>query len=254
MLSTEYRRDWDEKGFFIIRGFMPVEDCRAMHARVVEICRLNAAGQGVPNVFVMPEKKQNPLAKNPEDSVGKVFRLHRDPIFKKLAEDPAVVSIVSDLIGPELDCFVSQFIFKNPGALGQPWHQDSYYFAFNKTPQVGFWLAITKATLENGCLHVVPGSHKEPVHKHVPDQRTHALYGYEEIVDHDTSRSVAALIDPGDLLVFHSHLMHRSTDNVSDASRAAFVWHYAMAGTEDLTKERFGFQNPSHDFMPVTPR
>ena len=101
---------------------------------------------------------------------------------------------------------------------------------------------------------MVPGSHREPVLKHTPDKRTHALYGYDEIVDHDTSRSVAALIDPGDLLVFHSHLMHRSTDNVSDASRAAFVWHYATAGTEDLTKERFGFQNPSHDFMPVTHR
>jgi hypothetical protein len=44
--------------FFIIRGFAPVEDCRAMHARVVEICRLNAAGQSVPNVFALPEKKQ----------------------------------------------------------------------------------------------------------------------------------------------------------------------------------------------------
>ena len=121
MLSIEQRRDWDEKGFLIIRGFAPVEDCAAMHARVVEFCRMNAAGERVPNVFVLPEKKPNPLARNPEDNVGKVFRLHRDPIFKKLAEDPAVIDIVSDLIGPELDCFVSQFIFKNHGALGQPW-------------------------------------------------------------------------------------------------------------------------------------
>jgi len=91
MLSTEHKRDWDEKGFFIIRGFMPIADCRAMHARVIEISRLSAAGQRVPNVFVVPEKKPNPLARNPEDSVGKIFRLHRDPIFKKLVEDPAVI-------------------------------------------------------------------------------------------------------------------------------------------------------------------
>ncbi len=84
MLSTEQKLDWDEKGFFIIRGFMPIEDCRAMHARVVEISRLNAAGERVPNVFVMPEKKPNPHARNPEDSVGKIFRLHRDPIFSKI--------------------------------------------------------------------------------------------------------------------------------------------------------------------------
>ncbi|MGB9379012.1 MAG: hypothetical protein WCB16_00165, partial [Candidatus Binatus sp.] len=107
MLSNQLRREWNEKGFFIIRGFAPVEACREMHARVVGICRLNAAGERVPNVFVLPEKKPNPLARNPEDTVGKVFRLHRDPIFKKLVEDPAVLDLVSDLIGPELDCFVS---------------------------------------------------------------------------------------------------------------------------------------------------
>src|SRR5579862_2908322 len=64
----------------------------------------------------------------------------------------------------------------------------------------------------------------------------------------------AGLDGHGDLLVFHSHLMHRSTDNDSAGIRAAMVWHYAAAGTEDHTKEKFGFQNPSHDFMPVARR
>ena len=254
MLSAEHKNEWNENGFFIIRGFAPVEDCRVMHARVVEICRLNAAGQNVPNVFVLPEKKPNPLAQSPEDNVGKVFRLHRDPIFKKLVEDPTVLDIVSDLIGSELDCFVSQFIFKNHGALGQPWHQDSYYFAFSTRPQVGVWLAVTEATLDNGCLHVMPGSHNEPVHDHVPDRRPHAQYGYTEIVDYDTSKSVPVLMQPGDLLVFHSFLMHRSTDNMSGKIRAAMVWHYTKSGTIDQTKERFGHRNPSHDFMKIERR
>jgi len=134
-------------------------------------------------------------------------RLHRDPLFKMQVEDPAVLDIVSDLLGPNLDCFLSQFIFKNHGAMGQPWHQDSYYFAFDNRPQVGVWLAVTEATLENGCLHVMPGSHREPVHEHVPDRRPNAQYGYTEIVDYDMSNSVPVLMQPGDLLVFHSHLM-----------------------------------------------
>ena len=77
MLSSEQKRDWDEKGFFIVRGFAPIAVCRAMHARVVEICRLNAAGERVPNVLVLPEKKANTLSQNPEDNIGKVFRLHQ---------------------------------------------------------------------------------------------------------------------------------------------------------------------------------
>jgi phytanoyl-CoA hydroxylase len=100
----------------------------------------------------------------------------------------------------------------------------------------------------------MPGSHKEPVHEHVPDRRPHAQYGYTEIVDHDMSKSMPVLMQPGDLLVFHSHLMHRSTDNMSGGSRAAMVWHYTKSGTIDQTREKFGHQNPSHDFMKIERR
>jgi hypothetical protein len=88
----------------------------------------------------------------------------------------------------------------------------------------------------------------------VHDQREFALNGYEEIVDHDMSNSAPILAEPGDVLVFHSDLMHRSTDNESESVRAAVVWHYAQSETRDLTSERFGFQNPTHDFMPITHR
>jgi ectoine hydroxylase-related dioxygenase (phytanoyl-CoA dioxygenase family) len=148
-----------------------------------------------------------------------------------------------------VDCFLSQFIFKNPGAWGQPWHQDSHYFFFGPDnggrPIVGLWLAVTAATLENGCLHVIPGSHTEPVHEHVDDLRPGANYGYREIVDFDFSNAVPVLMEPGDLLVFDSHLMHRSTDNVSNGIRAAMVYHCAATGTVDLA------DHPINDFMTV---
>jgi ectoine hydroxylase-related dioxygenase (phytanoyl-CoA dioxygenase family) len=113
------------------------------------------------------------------------------------------------------------------------------------------WLAVTAATLANGCLHVVPGSHREAVHAHVRDQRPGSNYGYLEIVDHDMSGAVPVLMQPGDLLVFHSHLMHCSTDNVSDGIRAAMVYHYSPAGTVDHTP-----RGPTHvnDWVPVRRR
>lgn len=95
------------------------------------------------------------------------------------------------------------------------------------------WLAVTEATLENGCLRVLPGSHREPVHEHEPDRHPNANYGYVEIVDHDMGGSERLLMDPGDLLLFDSHLMHRSTDNESAGIRAAMVFHYAATGTVD---------------------
>ena len=73
------------------------------------------------------------------------------------------------------------------GALGQPWHQDAFYFPFDRRPQVGVWLAVTEATLENGPLWVLPGSQREPIHPVEPDRREHAQMGYVEITDHDMS-------------------------------------------------------------------
>ena len=104
------------------------------------------------------------------------------------------------------------------------------------------------------CLHILPGSQSEPVHEHIPDRRQGALYGYTEIVDHDMCESEPCLLEPGDLLVFDSHLMHSSTDNASNGIRAAMVWHFASAGTVDKGMD-FGngkrIKSPIHDWMPL---
>jgi ectoine hydroxylase-related dioxygenase (phytanoyl-CoA dioxygenase family) len=241
-----YARD----GFFRIEGFADASTCAAMLERVVDIARRAADGGDVAPAFVLPEANLQGRPGNPEDLVSKVFRLHRDPVFASFANDERVTEIVADLVAPDIDCFLSQFIFKAPGAWGQPWHQDSYYFPFDPPrPVVGIWLAVTEATLDNGCLHVLRGSHTEPVHDHIPDRRPGANYGYVEIVDHDMSGAEPVLMQPGDLLVFDSHLMHRSTDNVSDGIRAAMVYHYAAAGTTDHTLDRQ--RHTINDWVPA---
>jgi ectoine hydroxylase-related dioxygenase (phytanoyl-CoA dioxygenase family) len=213
--------------------------------RVVAITHAHAGGSRAPG-FVLAEANLAGRDGNPEDLASKVFRLHRDTVFAEFARSGPLTDVLVELIGPDVDCFLSQFIFKNPGAWGQPWHQDSHYFRFDPPrPIVGVWLAVTPATLENGCLHVLPGSHREPVHHHEPDRRPNANYAYVEIVDHDMSGSTPVPMQPGDLLLFDSHLMHRSTDNGSTGMRAAMVYHYARAGTVDR------HHSPVNDFVPV---
>ena len=222
-----------------------------MEARIVEMVRTADAGGSIGDAYVVPE---GALADrpNPEERTSKVFRVHRDePIFRDFAEDPRLLDRVEDLIGPDLDCFLSQFIFKLPGALGQPWHQDAFYFPFDRGPQVGAWLAVTDATPDNGPLWVLPGSHTEEVHRVVADSRENANFAYVEIVDHDMEGAIPVLLTAGDLLLFHSHLMHRSTDNASSRKRAAMVYHYGEAGTVDGSKEKFGIVPPNVDWMPV---
>ncbi|HEU0317170.1 MAG TPA: phytanoyl-CoA dioxygenase family protein [Solirubrobacteraceae bacterium] len=248
-LTAAQRDSWRERGFFKIPSFAPPATCAAMLDRVTGIVRDQALAESLAVKVLAESNKADQAVARPEDGVSKVFKLHRDGVFAEFAHSAPVVDAVADLIAPDIDVFLSQFIFKTPGAWGQPWHQDSFYFPFEPArPVVGVWLAVTEATLSNGCLHVLPGSQTEPVHAHVPDRRPGANYGYFEIVDHDMSASEPVLMHPGDLLVFDSHLMHRSTDNESDGIRAAMVYHYAAAGTVDHTEEYFPTIN---DWVPA---
>lgn len=244
-----------QRGFVLYEGFSDRATGDSMLGDVVTIARDAAASRDVSPAFVMKESQPGFSGDAPEDLISKIFRLHRRGPFRRFLEDPRVVAILVDALGPDVDCFLSQFIFKNPGAWGQPWHQDSYYFHFEPArPIVGLWLAISEATLENGCLHVLAGSQMEPLKRHVPDERPGSLYGYVEIADHDMSDAQPCLLAPGDLLVFDSHLMHRSTDNLSNGIRAAMVWHFSRTGTIDLGAD-FGDgvlrKSPVNDWVPV---
>ena len=249
--AQRYRAD----GFFKVEGFVDATVGAAMLDDVVDLVRRHDRGEKLADALVLPEAQPSFAdgKVHPEDTISKVFKLHRRPAFASFLRTPGLLPIMTSLLGTDdIDCFLSQFIFKNPGAWGQPWHQDSYYFPFDPPrPVVGLWLAVTEATLENGCLHVLPGSHAEPVHTHIPDRRPGANHGYMEIIDHDMSGQVPSLMQPGDLLVFDSHLMHRSTDNVSDGIRAAMVFHVAAAGTVDRTEDVLGRPSPVNDWVPL---
>lgn len=232
-LTAAELEDYHSRGYVLIRDFLPAAVGWSMVDEAVDVVNHIAAGLESPSI-VMPEANLAAQAPKPEHYVSKIFRVHGDGTFRWFAHSDAVTSIVSQLIGPDVDCCSSQFIFKNPGAWGQPWHQDSYYFPFlPERPLVGVWLGISRATRENGCLQVLPRSHREPLHKHQPPRRPNSNLGYREILDYDTTAAQTLEMAPGDLLVFDSFLMHQSTDNLSQEPRTAIVYHYARMGTVD---------------------
>lgn len=238
-LTADQRCGWENDGYFVVPGFGRAEMLHEMIERIIELARRLDAGEQRPDLLVSPEAVLAD-AVTPEGRLSKIFRIMRsEDVFRDFATDPRLLAMLAEIIGPDVDCFLSQFIFKQPGALGQPWHQDEWYFRMDPPKQVGVWLACTDATAENGPLWVVPGSHRERVHEDViNDPRPGANLGYVEIQGADTSREQQMLLRAGDLLVFDCHLRHRSTDNVSDGMRAAMVYHYSPSATaigHDLT-------------------
>ena len=254
LLTDEQARSWAQKGYFILRGVAPNDLCEAMSAEVIDLftrAETEGAGmlghhRGTDGVIAVEEAALVDSGRSAEDRMSKLFNLHRKPLFKDFASHPKVLRAMHAILGPDVSIFNSQYIFKNPGVWGQPWHQDSLYYRFTLMPQVGVWLATTRATVENGCLFVAPGSHLEPIHAAVPDARPGANFGYVEIVDYDFSDAEPVLMEPGDVLIFHSFLMHKSNDNTSDERRSALVYHYADSATEVI-----GDKPGTIDFMPV---
>jgi ectoine hydroxylase-related dioxygenase (phytanoyl-CoA dioxygenase family) len=125
VITDDQRASWEQNGYFILPKFADDATCTTMHERAVELCRRAAAGESIHHSFVDPERNPWPEAREPEDRVSKVFILHDwDPVFGPFSRDERLVAVLGELLGPDIDCFLSQFIFKNPGAIGQPWHQD----------------------------------------------------------------------------------------------------------------------------------
>ena len=252
-LSQTQKQSWNEKGFILIPNFFPEDKCIEINQTVVDIVRSMAGNSEEFNHAYIDqghigirEMKPSQKIENIEDEMSKVFRLHQTGIFNEFIKRDDLLNIVEDILGENIDCFLSQFIFKNPGAWGQPWHQDSSYFPFDRAPQVGAWLATSAATKENGCLVILPGSHKEVIHEHLSDDRPGSNYGYTEIKDHDFKKEMPLFLNTGDLLLFHSFLMHKSYDNKSNNRRTAMVYHFAETGTD------FGeLDSPTNEWISV---
>jgi phytanoyl-CoA hydroxylase len=242
MLTPQQRADWARDGFILIRGFAKPEVGQAMSDELIAAIRRDPAAAGhmretAEGLYIQPEaqaKDGGVGGANPEDIVAKAFNAHLFGTAGAFAISAKCGAIVEELLGTDASVFQSMFILKNPGAWGQPWHQDAYYFNFDRGPQIGLWLAISEATLENGCLSVLPGSHKDPIHHHGPDKREGSNYGYTEVDVPHEAEATPVLMQPGDLLVFHSHLLHKSVDNKGVARREAMVLHYAPTGSVNL--------------------
>lgn len=160
----------------------------------------------------------------------KVFRkieglVHHAPAYHELACDPRVLDIIESVIGPDIKVFRDALMKKPPfHGSAKPYHQDSAYWPIEPMNLVSMWLALDDATVENGCMRVVPGSHQQGIveHKSLEDYQVE-----DDAVDLD--REVALEMQAGDALFFHSLLLHATSPNISDRPRRAMIISYMSA-------------------------
>jgi len=162
---------------------------------------------------------------------------HISPVMEKYVQHEKICGVLSQITAAHLahwdgsvKCMQSMLFVKPPGFQGQAWHQDEIYIPTRDRSLVGAWIALDEATIENGCLWVIPGSHKTgylyPQHTH--DNNDEFDYGQESF-GFDDSEEIPVEVQSGAVVFFNGHLLHRSRKNRSNIYRRVLVNHYMNA-------------------------
>jgi len=144
---------------------------------------------------------------------------------------PAQVDVLTRIIGPNVKCMQSMLFIKSSGKPGQAWHQDEAFIPTRDRSLVGGWMALDDATVENGCLWVIPGSHQPgiiwPSQSH--DDRRFDCAG-EAVFPYEDGDAVPVEVNAGSIVFFNGYLLHRSLPNrATSGYRRVLVNHYMSA-------------------------
>ncbi len=161
------------------------------------------------------------------------------PVVRYYTTHPRIANVLGRIVGAHLaanqwdgsvKCMQSMFFAKPPGLPGQAWHQDEVFIPTRDRSLCGAWIAIDDATVDNGCLWVLPASHARGVLYPFRDHgRPEEFDVSPESYGFDDSTEVPVELEAGSVLFFNGHLLHRSKKNTSDRYRRALVNHYMNA-------------------------
>jgi phytanoyl-CoA hydroxylase len=184
---------------------------------------------------LQPERNQ----REQKDASGYRWRKVATPIefddrLKELAESRRLLDVVERLMDDSSLMFQDMALVK-PAYCGseKPWHQDCAYFTYPVgTTVVGVWIAIDDATPENGCMHILPGTHRE-------GPKNHFRRRDWQICDDDVEvgRDTLVPLKAGGCMFFHGLLNHGTPENFSSQSRRALQYHYRPASVKPITEE-----------------
>lgn len=240
-------------GVTILEGFCSAEECDALRARTEELVDAFNPSD-VRSVFSTTKQTQlddsyfiesgdkirffleddafdeNGELKQPKSaSLNKMgHAMHDlDPVFDAFSRRPELAEIASRLGIARPGIIQSMYIFKPPRIGGEVvCHQDSTYIYTEPESCIGFWFALEDASIENGCMHFIPGAHRGPLKARNYRQADGTLI--TETLDDtpfDEDRRLPAEAKTGTLVIFHGRAPHYSGPNLSNKSRHAYTLH-----------------------------
>lgn len=171
------------------------------------------------------------------------------PLIHAYLGHPFIVDVLTQLVSPNVKCMQSMLFVKGPKKAGQSWHQDEFYIPTRDKSLIGVWIALDDATIDNGCLWIIPGAPRH-IMPRVPNDST-------EYADVDTV-DVRALqpqlpveVRSGSVVFFNGYTLHSSLRNkTTDCFRMALVNHY-MSAESMLPWDQDGHLPPTEDLRDI---
>jgi len=156
------------------------------------------------------------------------------PAFKEVMLHAAMVDMVADLIGPDVKFHHCKVNLKLPGTDTEVgWHQDFAYTPHTNDDLVTALVMLDDMTLDNGCLRVIPGSHKGPMHSHYEGNRFRGFID-PEMMARMSADEVPITGTAGSVCLMHTRLVHGSRPNRSEKSRGLYIAVYSAADAVPL--------------------
>jgi ectoine hydroxylase-related dioxygenase (phytanoyl-CoA dioxygenase family) len=231
-LTDEQVRFFIDQGYLIVEGLVTPDDVEALRRDTVHLAR---GGYPCETLKPLPE------AMSDDEALRNILCIHQphyvSPVMDKYVRHAPICGALSQITAAHLPfwdgsvkCMQSMLFVKPPTFQGQAWHQDEIYIPTRDRSLIGAWIALDPATIENGCLWVIPGSHRQgylyPQRKHGNDDEfdfAPESYGFDE------SAEVPVEVPTGAVVFFNGYLLHRSRKNRSALYRRVLVSHYMNA-------------------------
>jgi ectoine hydroxylase-related dioxygenase (phytanoyl-CoA dioxygenase family) len=216
-ISASQARAYDERGYFLLEDAFDVETLEAMRAEIdpweqktTDFLRTRSGGR----LFIA-------------DAEAITFTVHlveRSSYLRALCSGPLFQDLGHDLIGPDVRLYWDQAVYKKPEPERVfPWHQDNGYNFVLPQQYLTCWIALTDATLENGCPWVVPGVHRHGTLNHWLTEA-----GWQCLSDPEGAVPVPARA--GSVVVFSSLTPPRTGPNRTREVRKAYIVQLAPEG------------------------
>jgi ectoine hydroxylase-related dioxygenase (phytanoyl-CoA dioxygenase family) len=162
--------------------------------------------------------------------------------FSRKAQDwllnPRVGEVLAELLGRPALAAQSMYYFKPPGGKGQGMHQDNFYLVAKPATCIAAWTAIDTADLDNGCLYVVPGSHRGDILCPESGGENWFNYGDTHITKFPRDQKpIPVTVPRGSTMFFGGNLIHGSGPNrTKDRFRRTFIGHYIDEASDQVAK------------------